>query len=174
MVYWKGKIHYGITLLHQLQIIKTFESHSNLLTNTIPSISSSPLSSIKLNRPSHPTHSQQYDYLNDVITVGFNHLHSMKWNFVKNGKCTVHILFQFYSIHPTQTYNISIESLEWLDIITNKLPNTKRKRPPLKGLHWEGKTRYTNLLLPPQKLLSVLFVALISRKGVYNIKRYVV
>jgi hypothetical protein len=155
ITYWKGRIHHGITLIHHQQILKYHASPDTIV----------PLISPKTSFPS------QQSQLSDVITVGFNHHQAIKWDFTQ-GRCPVTIMVLIHSIHPTKSFVISIEALEWLDMMTTKALN-RRKRPPLKGLHWEGKSRYIDLTLSPMSTISLPFLALISRKGVFNIKRFV-
>lgn len=154
LTYWKGKLHHGISLLHHQPILKYH--HSPNLIPVSPKLASS---------------SNQQNQLSDVISVGFNHHDRVIWDFTK-GRCPLHIMVQIHSIHPTKSFIISVEALEWLDMMTTKALN-RRKRPPMRGLHWEGKSRYIDLTLSPMSSISLPFLALISRKGVYNIKRYV-
>jgi hypothetical protein len=163
ITYWKGKVHHGISLLHHQQILKYHNTTSDISTLPPPPLLPPPS---LVTKSSIATQNQ----LSDVITVGFNHHQSLTWDF-NHGRCPVAIMVLIHSIHPTQSFVISVEALEWLDMMTTKALN-RRKRPPLKGLHWEGKSRYIDLTLPPMSTISLPFLALVSRKGVYNIKRF--
>jgi hypothetical protein len=156
ITYWKGKVHHGISLLHHQQILKY---HCTSDPFALP-----PAIALKTSS------SSPQNQLSDVITVGFNHHQSLLWDF-NEGRCPVTIMVLIHSIHPTKSFVISVEALEWLDMMTTKSLN-RRKRPPLKGLHWEGKSRYIDLTLSPMATISLPFLALISRKGIYNIKRF--
>lgn len=155
LTYWKGKLHHGISLLHHQPILK----YHNRPDSIGPVLSPKLLTSLS-----------NQNQLSDVITVGFNHHDSLIWDF-SQGRCPLRIMVQIHSIHPTKSFVISVEALEWLDMMNTKALN-RRKRPPMKGLHWEGKSRYIDLTLSPMSSISLPFLALVSKRGVYNIKRY--
>jgi hypothetical protein len=116
----------------------------------------------------------------DRLTVTLAAPPSVSWDFAGQGRCPVTVSLDIYSNHPEASIMVSVEALEWIDLNTDThaSPNKSnastpraRKRPPVKGLRWEGKSRFVDVIIPPLSSVSLPFLALIAKVGVFDIKR---
>mmetsp|Transcript_14452 Transcript_14452/g.21723 ORF Transcript_14452/g.21723 Transcript_14452/m.21723 type:complete len:1460 (-) Transcript_14452:198-4577(-) len=158
--HWKGQLHHGISILHRQHLFRS----TGLENDSSASI---PLPASPVRKLSPGTVSGENP--SDMLGVGFKHPQSITWDFSK-GRCPVSVMLELHSTSSVPLV-VYVEALEWIDMPSNR-SSSRRRRPPVKGLHWEGKSRYVGVLISPQSTVQLPFLALISRKGVYDVKRF--
>jgi hypothetical protein len=166
LCHWRGQVHHGLSVLHHQHLHKS----TGLVNDSSFAVAPPPIRQKSLNSMA-PTSTIAGS--GDFLSVGFQHPHKVEWDFSK-GRCPVNVEVGLHSTSPTRTMLVSVEALEWVDISSARQNSTspRRKRPPLKGLHWEGKSRFVDVELAPFAMVRLPFLALISRRGVYDVKRY--
>lgn len=165
LCHWRGQVHHGLSILHHQHLHKS----TGLMNDSSSAVAPPPI------RPKSTNSMVPILTLagsSDFLSVGFQHPHKVEWDFSK-GRCPVNVEVGLHSTSPTRTMLVSVEALEWIDISSARQNSTspRRKRPPLKGLHWEGKSRFVDVELAPLATVRLPFLALISRRGVYDVKR---
>jgi hypothetical protein len=190
---WGGKLHRGLNVLHHQKLFKSefLNDEATIVSNDnapVPSMlrgangsgsgSGEPTSFTERSRDM----SLVSHHAADRLTVTLVAPPAVAWDFQKQGRCPVAVSLDIYSNHPNTPIVVSVEALEWLDLnadvyINPNKSNTTiakpRKRPPVKGLRWEGKSRFVDVVVPPLTSISLPFLALISKNGVFDMKRYV-
>ena len=181
--HWRGKIHQGLNVLHHQKLFRS-EFMQERVADPLTVVTAPTLlrgysdSNSKRTEVKKPL-SIASRYAADRLTVTLVAPQAVSWDFSEQGRCPVSVSLDLYSNHPEVNILVSVEALEWVDLnndgtATQSVPNNagkQRKRPPVKGLRWEGKSRFVDVVIPPLSSVSLPFLALISREGVYDIKR---
>jgi hypothetical protein len=182
--YWRGKVRHGLNILHHQKLFKS-ELMSGVPQNSL--ISTSPPSLLRgdSDMPNLTATRRQLSLISqhaaDRLTVTLVSPQTVSWDFSTRGRCPVNVSLELYSNHPDVPIVVSVESLEWIDLNADVPVNANKssttgsrvlKRPPVKGLRWEGKSRFVDIVIPPLSSVCLPFLALIARKGVYDMKRY--
>ena len=170
--HWQGRVHHGISMQHHQHLHKSTGLVSDGSGSAGASLPAPPRKKAPLLlSPSNKLLSSSVG-TGEFLSVGFMHPHSVVWDFA-DGRCPVNVELGLHSTSASRTMLVSVEALEWIDIRQqqSQTTSTRRKRPPVKGLHWEGKSRYVDVEVKPLATLRLPFLALISRRGVYDVKR---
>lgn len=152
---WRGKLCRGLHLLHGQSIVGV----------EIPSAISPMVPMISLPLSSPKKQSSSTLDISSMISIAICHNQIVKWSFDK-GNCPVPVQLEFHSNFKDTAVLVSVDALDWIDISTSK------RRPPVRGLRWEGKSRFVDIVVRPLSTVSVPFLALLMQKGVYNVNRY--
>ena len=191
--FWRGKLHRGLNVLHHQKLFKSEFMKQNVrdlqASTSVPTILRGYCDIMQSYSDSRrPPFSLESQLAADRLTVTLVAPQALSWDFSSHGRCPLTVSLDIYSNHPEANIVISVEALEWLDLnVPGADPNASfsspnksnttggrgRKRPPVKGLRWEGKSRFVDIVIPPLSSVSLPFLALIARKGVFDIKRCV-
>lgn len=162
---WKGKICSGISTIFNQSLLPHSESEVQIPT-LIRQLSPSLLTGQAPVKTSDK-------YVGDLLLTALTHEYEVQWDFRTKGSFPLQVYLEISSNSVNDTLLLSVEALDWIDVTTSRLSNAaSRRRPPVRGMRWEGKNRYVDVLIPPLKSISIPFLALICQEGVYDVKRF--
>lgn len=165
---WRGRMCSGLHLLHSQSLVVSSDFIDSSVPPSLPIVNPM-LQSVNSLSSASALSSQNVFNVNDMIHIAMTHQQVINWDFSK-GHCPVQLLLEFHSNFTDIAVVISVDALDWIDF-NSSLVN--KRRPPVRGLRWEGKSRFVDVVLPPLQTVKLPFLALILQRGVYNINRSV-
>lgn len=166
---WQGKLRRGLLISPSVSVDHPDVS-SRFLANQMFSL---PLASPTASAASlarNRTCSNMKDNISDLLLVAINHPLTIKLDHQKLS-VIVPITLEIRSA-SNETFLCCIEAVDKRPLNSNNITDNKLYNQALKGLRWEGKTKYIDLKIAPYSSLTLNFKAAISKAGVYNMKRF--
>jgi hypothetical protein len=169
---WQGKLRRGLLISPSVSvdhpdITSKFLSNSQQTYNLPLASPTASAASLARNRTSS---SIVKENVSDLLLVAINHPMSIIFDRQKLS-ITVPITLELRSA-SNEILICCIEAVDKRPLNSNNPGDNKLYNQALKGLRWEGKTKYIDLKIAPYESITLNFKAHISKAGVYNMKRF--